>query len=104
MRLEIHVRPAASRTGVGGTRDGALVVRVAEPAAQGRATAAALHAVADALVVARRSVTLVRGATSRRKLIEIALDEPDRTSVEQRLAALRAVGQGPGPRPPPHPG
>jgi uncharacterized protein len=67
MRLEIHVRPGASTTIVGGEHDGALVVRVVESADEGRATKAALKAVAKALGLPRRSVTLVRGATSRRK-------------------------------------
>ncbi|HVA08331.1 MAG TPA: DUF167 domain-containing protein [Acidimicrobiales bacterium] len=71
MRLEIHVRPSASKTVVGGFYDGALVVRVVEPADAGRATDAALTAVAKAVAIPRRSVKLVRGATSRRKLIEI---------------------------------
>jgi uncharacterized protein YggU (UPF0235/DUF167 family) len=38
----------------------------------GRATRAALRAVANSLGVAPRRVTLVRGPTSRRKVVEIA--------------------------------
>ena len=71
MRIEIHVRPGASATAVGGEYDSALVVRVVEPADGGRATDAALKVVAKALSVPRHSVTLVRGARSRKKLIEI---------------------------------
>jgi uncharacterized protein len=90
MRVEIHVRPSASDTAVGGEHDGALIVRVAEPADGGRATDAALRAVAKALGVRRSSVALVRGATSRRKLIEIDA----RPEVEQSLgAALRRLRQ-----------
>lgn len=89
MRLEIHVRPGASRTGVGGAHDRALVVRVAEPADAGKATAAALRAVADALDVPRRSVTLVRGATTRRKLVHVAEGDAVRVGVLQaRLERL----------------
>jgi uncharacterized protein YggU (UPF0235/DUF167 family) len=88
MRLEIHVRPSSSRTEVGGRHDGALLVRVAAPADRGAATEAALHAVADALGLARRSVTLVRGARSRRKLIEIDVEETGRRSLEERVATL----------------
>jgi len=71
VRIEIHVRPGASATAVGGEYDSALVVRVVEPADGGRATEAALKAVAKTLAVPRNSVTLVRGGRSRRKLIEI---------------------------------
>jgi Uncharacterised ACR, YggU family COG1872 len=48
-------------------------VRVVEPADEGRATNAALEAVAKALGLPRRSVSLVRGATSRRKLVEVGV-------------------------------
>ncbi len=85
MRVEIYVRPGASETRVGGEHDGALVVRVVERADAGRATEGALRAVARALGVPSRSLTLVRGATSRRKLIEIA-DDP---TVASALARLR---------------
>ncbi len=71
MRVEILVRPSASETAVGGEHDGALIVRVVEPADAGQATDAALRAIAKAIAVPGRSVSLVRGATSRRKLIEI---------------------------------
>ena len=77
MRVEIHVRPGASATAVGGEYDGALVVRVVEPADAGRATEAALRAVARALGLPRSSVKLVRGATSRRKQIELEATEKE---------------------------
>jgi uncharacterized protein YggU (UPF0235/DUF167 family) len=47
------------------------VVRVAARAADGQATGAALAAVADAFGVRRSAVTLVRGAISRSKVIQI---------------------------------
>jgi hypothetical protein len=71
MRVEIYVRPGAATTEVGGDYDGVLVVRVREQADRGRATEASLRAVADALELPRSDVKLVRGSTSRRKLIEI---------------------------------
>jgi len=48
-----------------------LVVAVQAPAVDGRATAAALKALAEALGVPVRDVNLVSGATSRTKLVEI---------------------------------
>jgi uncharacterized protein len=89
MRFEIHVRPSASTTIVGGKHDGALVVRVVEPPDEGRATKAALNAVAKALGLPRRSVSLVRGATSRRKLIEVEVGTSETDAVEQILVDLR---------------
>jgi len=92
MRVEIHVRPSASRVAVGGQYDGALIVRVVEPADTGRATDAALRAVADACGISRGSVRLVRGATSRRKLIEIDIPAAHVQSVATALQRLRSQG------------
>lgn len=61
------------------------MVRVQERAVEGKATEAALAAVADALGVPRRKVTLVRGASSRRKVVEI--DGDDRV-LQKRAAGL----------------
>lgn len=76
MRLTIRVRPGASRTSVGGSQDGALVVRVSARAVDGRATEAALAAVADAFGVRRRAVGLVTGETSRTKVVDVAGADP----------------------------
>jgi uncharacterized protein YggU (UPF0235/DUF167 family) len=83
--LTIRVTPGSRRAGVGGERDGALVVRVRERAVEGRATEAALSALADALDVPRRAVTLVHGATSRTKVVDV---EGDDERLEARVAAL----------------
>jgi uncharacterized protein YggU (UPF0235/DUF167 family) len=70
MRATIRVRPGSGRTVVGGRYDEALVVRVRERAVDGRATEAALCALADALGVRRAGVGLVSGTTSRTKIVE----------------------------------
>jgi len=85
MRVRIRVRPSSRQVEVGGTHDGALVVRVREPAVDGRATDAALRALAEALGVRAREVQLVSGATSRTKLVEI----PDDTSRAYELLLAR---------------
>jgi uncharacterized protein YggU (UPF0235/DUF167 family) len=71
VRVTIRVRPGAGRTAVGGEHDGALVVRVGARAVDGRATEAALAAVAEAFGVRRSAVTLVTGATSRTKVVDV---------------------------------
>ncbi len=75
MRVEIRVRPGAPRTSVGGTYGDALVVRVQEQAVGGRATEAALRALAQAVGVRRADVALVTGATSRTKVVALP-DQP----------------------------
>ena len=70
MRITIRVRPGSAHPGVGGEHDGALVVRVSARAVDGKATQAALAAVADAFGVRRSAVGLVSGASSRVKIVE----------------------------------
>jgi uncharacterized protein YggU (UPF0235/DUF167 family) len=84
MRLTVWVRPGSAHPGVGGQHDGALVVRVTARAVDGRATAAALAAIADAFGVRRHAVTLVAGAASRRKIVEVTGADP---AVLDRLRA-----------------
>lgn len=87
MRLAVRVRPGASRTRVGGTHGDRLVVAVTARAVDGAATEAALRAVADALGLRPRQVSLVTGATSRDKLLDLddAAMTPD---ARARLGAL----------------
>lgn len=88
VRLAVRVKPGAARARVGGSYGdaGALVVAVTERAVDGRATAAALRAVAAALGVPRSAVTLVSGAVSRDKVFAVAHPPAD---YARRLAALR---------------
>ncbi|WP_456847503.1 DUF167 domain-containing protein [Cellulomonas sp. P5_C6] len=86
MRLAIRVRPGASRTAVGGVHADRLVVAVSARAVDGAATEAALDALAVALGVRPRHVTLVSGATSRDKLVDVDADE---ALVRVRVAQLR---------------
>ncbi|WP_329000821.1 DUF167 domain-containing protein [Kribbella sp. NBC_00709] len=89
MRVLLRVKPGASRTVVGGRYDGpagpALVVAVAARAVDGQATKAALEAVAAAFGARRSAVTLVRGATSRDKLVDV---EGDVSELRPRLEKL----------------
>jgi uncharacterized protein len=85
VRITVRVQPGSSRVSVGGEQAGALVVRVTKRAAGGEATDAALAAVAAAFGVARRDVTLVSGARSRSKIIDVAGADP---AVLERLLQL----------------
>ena len=63
MRLEVHVHPGSRKALVGGSHDGALVVRVQARAVDGAATDEVLDVVAEAFHVRRGAVQLVRGPT-----------------------------------------
>ena len=89
MRISVHVRPNASATRVGGVHDGALVVRVTTPAEHGKATAAVLDALADAVGVPRRALSLASGAASRRKVVDLDVAPADEAALASRLEQLR---------------
>jgi uncharacterized protein len=90
VRITVWVRPGSSQPGVGGERGGALVVRVSARAVDGQATEAALAAVAAAFGVRRRAVTLVAGAASRTKIIEVEGADP--AELTRLLAGARPGG------------
>jgi uncharacterized protein (TIGR00251 family) len=70
--IDIRVIPRARRTAVAGTREDALLVRVAAPPVKGAANEVVLRYFAAALQVPIRSVTIVSGEHSRRKRLAIA--------------------------------
>ena len=72
LTLALHVQPGAKRTEVAGLHGGALKIRLAAPPVDGRANAALLRFLADAFGVPQRAVTLVRGETSRDKVVRIS--------------------------------
>jgi uncharacterized protein len=65
VRITIRVRPGSARPSVGGEHAGALVVRVSARAVNGRATEAALAAVAAAFGVGRSKIVEVAGGDPR---------------------------------------
>jgi uncharacterized protein len=78
--LEIHAQPGAKHTGVAGIHGGALKIRLAAPALDGKANAKLARFLAEAFGVPQRNVTLVRGEAGRRKTVRIASPaaRPDR--------------------------
>jgi uncharacterized protein len=70
--LRVRVQPRASQDALGGVRAGALVVRLNAPPVDGRANEALARFLARVLAVPPSAVALVRGASSRDKLVRIA--------------------------------
>lgn len=80
MTLEFHCQPGARKSEVVGVHGGALKIRVAALAVEGKANAALVAFLADQFGVPQRAVTIVRGETVRRKTVRVAApaQRPDR--------------------------
>ncbi|MFZ1063845.1 MAG: DUF167 domain-containing protein [Acidimicrobiales bacterium] len=91
MRVRVHVHPGSAQPGVGGSYDGALVVRVRARAREGAATQEALRGIADAFGLRVADVVVVRGAHSRHKLVDLRGDDD---ALAERLRALHESARG----------
>jgi uncharacterized protein (TIGR00251 family) len=69
--LTLHVQPGAKRTEIAGAHGDALKIRLAAPPVDGKANAALVRYLAGAFGVPMRQVTLVRGDSSRQKVLRI---------------------------------
>ena len=78
----VRVAPRAAAGLIAGERDGALVIRVTAPPAEGRANDAVVRILAKALDLPTSEVRLVRGAKARTKMLSVP------AGVEKRLAEL----------------
>ena len=71
MRVCVRVTPRAKRASLESQSDGTFVVKVTEPADDGRANAAVIDALARHFGIPKRRVVILHGLCSRRKLVEI---------------------------------
>jgi len=69
--LTIRVQPGAARSEIVGAHGDALRIRVAGPAVDGKANAELVRFLATHLGVPTRAVEIVRGHTSRTKVVRI---------------------------------
>jgi uncharacterized protein (TIGR00251 family) len=70
--IDVRVIPRARRTEFAGTRDDALLVRLAAPPVEGAANEALVAFLADRFGIPRRAVRIVSGARGRRKRVALA--------------------------------
>lgn len=83
MRLPVKVVPKSSRDRVAGWVGDALKICVTAAPERGKANAAVIDVLAQALGLPRRAIRVVAGESSPRKIIEI--DELDEAEVRRRL-------------------
>jgi uncharacterized protein (TIGR00251 family) len=81
--LRLHIQPGAKRTEVVGLHGEALKIRLAAPPVDGKANACLIGFLADQLGIAKSSVSLVSGESSRAKRVRI--DGVDPATVREAL-------------------
>jgi uncharacterized protein (TIGR00251 family) len=69
--INVHLQPGAKRSEILGFRENALYARVTAVAEKGRANQALLGLMADTLGISRSALSIIRGQTSRNKVIAI---------------------------------
>jgi uncharacterized protein (TIGR00251 family) len=84
-RLQLRVSPGARRSAVVGRHGGAWKVRVSAPAEDGKANAAVVRLLADALRLGVGDVEIVSGHGSREKTV--TLHGIDHDEIERRLTS-----------------
>jgi uncharacterized protein len=70
--IDVRVIPRASKPGVAGVRDNALLVRLTAPPVEGAANAELIDVMARAAGVPRRAVSIVSGDRNRMKRVAIS--------------------------------
>jgi uncharacterized protein (TIGR00251 family) len=86
--LRVRVMPRAARDGLGGVRQGALVVRLTAPPVEGAANAALARVLGKLLGVPPSAVDLARGSRGRDKVLRIV----GRTAAEVTAALMLHLG------------
>lgn len=71
VRFSVHVQPRAARSGIAGMHGSAVKVRLQAPPVDGAANDALISLLAQSLGVPRREVSILAGATSRLKRVEV---------------------------------
>jgi uncharacterized protein (TIGR00251 family) len=69
--LDVRVQPRSSKRAVEVMAGGALKVRLTAPPAEGRANAQLIEVLAEEFGVAKGSIRILRGLSSRNKTVEI---------------------------------
>ena len=70
--ISVRVVPRAARSGIAGTRDDALLVRLNAAPVDGAANSELIEVIADAMGLPRRAVSISAGERSRRKTVRVS--------------------------------
>jgi uncharacterized protein (TIGR00251 family) len=78
--LALKVQPRASRNEIAGERGGELLVRVTAPPVDSAANEAVIRLLAEALGCPRSAISLIKGETSRHKVVHVSGVSPEQAS------------------------
>lgn len=71
MKITVHVKPNSRKNEVLTAADGTILVRVSAPPADGQANVRVIELLARRFGIPKSRVHILRGMTSRKKIIEI---------------------------------
>ncbi len=83
VRLTVKVSPGASRNEIAGFRDDVLLVKIAAAPEKGKANRELIDFLSDKLGIRKSDINVLRGETSRTKLLEI-IGLPD-SAIREKL-------------------
>ncbi|MEX0725006.1 MAG: DUF167 domain-containing protein [Planctomycetaceae bacterium] len=92
--LPVQAQPRAKRVGVTGVHAGRLKVAVAEPPEQGKANAAIIRVLAEALQLKRLQIEITAGASSSHK--RFLVTGVDRAVLQNRLNEILQIARNSG--------
>ena len=72
LRISVHVNPNARQNKVVGSQNGLLKVTIAAPPTRGKANQELLRFLSDLLRISKSSLTIEKGATSKKKTVAIS--------------------------------
>jgi len=90
IRFEVWAKPRAKKSRVLGARGDAVEVALAAPPVDGAANEELVRTLARVLGVPRRAVSLLRGETSQRKLVEVRAEGASELTLEEARRRLTA--------------
>ena len=90
VHLTVRVIPRASRSGIAGTRDGALLVRLQSPPVEGAANAELVELLAKIFDLPKRDISIESGHRSKLKRVAITAADGDQIN-----RSLQSIGVNP---------
>jgi uncharacterized protein (TIGR00251 family) len=70
--IEVRVQPRSSKKGIAGVMDNVLKVKLTAPPVEGEANEQLIEVISEATGVRKSSIKIVRGLSSKKKVVQIS--------------------------------